>query len=98
MSDDTPPVEGPLSGLARSAWQTVLTAGIITLVLGVLVLVWPGATLLVAGAFFGAYLLVTGIAQLIAAFGTHVSTAVRVMAFISGALSVLLGLFCFRGP
>jgi uncharacterized membrane protein HdeD (DUF308 family) len=33
----------------------------------------------------------------VAAFGTHVATAMRVMAFISGALSILLGLFCFRG-
>ncbi|MFD3724808.1 HdeD family acid-resistance protein [Streptomyces sp. NPDC058671] len=93
---DIPP--GPLSALAGAAWQALLVAGVAALVLGVLVLVWPGASLLVAGVLFGLYLLFSGVMQLIAAFGTHASTALRVMAFISGALSILLGLLCFRGP
>ncbi|WP_156724580.1 HdeD family acid-resistance protein [Streptomyces apocyni] len=93
---ESPPT-GPLGQLAHSAWQAVLFAGLATLVLGVLILVWPGASLVVAGVLFGLYLLVSGILQVVAAFGTHVSTALRVMAFISGALSILLGLFCFRG-
>ncbi|MFJ2770747.1 HdeD family acid-resistance protein [Streptomyces sp. NPDC087300] len=88
---------GPLNRLVRGAWQYVLVSGVLALVMGVLALVWPGATLLVAGAFFGAYLLVGGIFQIVAAFGTHVSGAMRVLAFISGALGILLGLFCFRG-
>ncbi|MFD3331734.1 HdeD family acid-resistance protein [Streptomyces sp. NPDC058700] len=93
---DIPP--GPLSALAGAAWQALLVAGVAALVLGVLVLVWPGASVLVAGVLFGLYLLFSGVMQLIAAFGTHASTALRVMAFISGALSILLGLLCFRGP
>lgn len=91
------PPEGPLHRLARGAWQVVLAAGVLSLLLGIAVLVWPGMTLLVAASFFGAYLLVSGIFQLVSAFGTHVSAAMRVLAFISGALSILLGLFCFRG-
>jgi len=93
-----PPFEGPLHALSKAAWQVVLVTGIASLVLGVLVLVWPGASLLAAGILFGLYLLISGIFQLVAAFGTHKSTALRVLAFISGALSILLGLFCFRGP
>lgn len=57
-----------------------------------------GRLLLAAGVLFGLYLLFSGVLQLVAAFGTHVATSLRVMAFISGALSILLGLFCFRGP
>lgn len=91
-----PDVEGPWHRLARSAWQVVLATGAVALVLGVLVLVWPGVSVLVAGVLFGVYLVVSGVLQLVAAFGTHSSTALRVLAFISGALSVLLGLFCFR--
>ncbi|MCL6668323.1 HdeD family acid-resistance protein [Streptomyces panaciradicis] len=93
-----PPLEGPLHALSRAAWQVVLLTGVASLVLGVLVLVWPGASLLAAGVLFGLYLLVSGVFQLIAAFGTHRSTSLRVLAFISGALSILLGLFCLRGP
>ncbi|GAA3085419.1 HdeD family acid-resistance protein [Streptomyces roseofulvus] len=93
--DGVPP--GPLTMLAGAAWQALLLAGIAALVLGVLVLVWPGASLVAAGVLFGVYLLFSGVMQLVAAFGTHATAALRVMAFISGALSILLGLFCFRG-
>ncbi|GLX49736.1 membrane protein [Streptomyces hygroscopicus subsp. hygroscopicus] len=93
-----PPFEGPLHALARAAWQVVLFTGIASLVLGILVLVWPGPSLAVAGVLFGLYLLVSGVFQLIAAFGTHQATSLRVLAFISGTLSILLGLLCFRGP
>ncbi|MFJ9543126.1 HdeD family acid-resistance protein [Streptomyces sp. NPDC101225] len=93
-----PPVEGPLHALSQAAWQVVLLTGVASLVLGVLVLVWPGASLFAAGVLFGLYLLCSGVFQLIAAFGTHRTTSLRVLAFISGSLSILLGLFCFRGP
>lgn len=90
------PLEGPLHRLARYAWQAVLCTGIAAVVLGVLVLMWPGVSVIVAGVLFGLYLVVSGVLQLTAAFGTHGTTALRVLAFISGALSILLGLFCFR--
>ncbi|MFF5534365.1 HdeD family acid-resistance protein [Streptomyces cinerochromogenes] len=93
-----PPFEGPLHALSRAAWQVVLITGIGSLVLGVLVLVWPGASLLALGVLFGVYLVYSGILQLVSAFGTHRATSLRVLAFVSGALSILLGLFCFRGP
>ncbi|MEU7060143.1 HdeD family acid-resistance protein [Streptomyces sp. NPDC046197] len=91
------PLEGPLHLLSRAAWQAVLGTGVAALVLGILVLIWPGPSLLVAGILFGIYLLFSGVLQLAAAFGTHMKTSLRVLAFASGALSILLGLFCFRG-
>jgi uncharacterized membrane protein HdeD (DUF308 family) len=38
----------------------------------------------------------SGIVQVVSAFGTRVVTATRVVGLISGAVSFLLGLFCFR--
>ncbi|MGI5376591.1 HdeD family acid-resistance protein [Streptomyces sp. CA-251387] len=93
-----PPFEGPLHALSRAAWQVVLLTGVASLVLGILILVWPDASLFASGVLFGLYLLISGVLQLIAAFGTHKTTSLRVLAFISGSLSVLLGLFCFRRP
>lgn len=95
---DEQELEGPLHALSEAAWQVVLLTGVASLVLGVLVLVWPGASLFAAGLLFGVYLLISGVFQLVSAFGTHRTTSLRVLAFISGALSILLGLFCFRGP
>ncbi|MFJ9839655.1 HdeD family acid-resistance protein [Kitasatospora sp. NPDC101155] len=96
ITPDGTPVQGPLGMLARAAWQMLLAAGVASLALGIVVFSWPRETLLVVGVLFGLYLLVIGIVQLVAAFGTHTATAMRVLAFISGAISVLLGLLCFR--
>ncbi|MDT9700311.1 HdeD family acid-resistance protein [Streptomyces sp. P17] len=93
-----PPFEGPLHALSQAAWRVVLLTGVASLILGVLVLIWPGSTLRATGVLFGLYLLISGVFQLVAAFGTHKTTSLRVLGFISGALSILLGLFCFRGP
>ncbi|SNX62329.1 uncharacterized membrane protein HdeD [Streptomyces sp. TLI_55] len=98
VTEPEPPFEGPLHALSKAAWQVVLITGIASLILGVLVLIWPGSTLLATGILFGVYLVVSGVFQLVSAFGTHKTTGLRVLAFISGALSILLGLFCFRGP
>ena len=50
----------------------------------------------VAAIFFGAYLLVTGIQQVIFAFSLHVSAGGRVLLFISGAASLILAVLAFR--
>ncbi|MEU6009710.1 HdeD family acid-resistance protein [Streptomyces sp. NPDC047453] len=93
--------EGPLAAgmaaLANMGWQILLTMGLASIALGVVALVWPGATLRVAGVLFGIYLLVTGVFQLAGAFGTHVPRHLRVLHFITGAVSILLGLISFRG-
>ncbi|MFD5784529.1 HdeD family acid-resistance protein [Streptomyces sp. NPDC126933] len=88
---------GALGALGQSAWKVLLAAGIAAIALGVFVLAWPGETLLVVGVLFGIYLLASGILQLAAAFGSHVPGGMRALHFITGALSVLLGLICFRG-
>ena len=97
-TEPEPPFEGPLGALSEAAWQVILLTGGASLILGILVLIWPEATLLAVGVLFGIYLVVSGIFQLVAAFGTHKSTSLRILAVVSGALSILLGLFCFRGP
>jgi uncharacterized membrane protein HdeD (DUF308 family) len=88
--------EGPLQQLARSAWQLLLLTGVVAVALGVIVLAWPGKTLLVAGVLFGIYLVVSGIGYMFAAFGTHAGAAMRVLTFITGVISLVLGFFCFR--
>ena len=88
--------EGPLQQLARSAWQLLLLIGILAVGLGVAVLAWPGKTLAVAGVLFGIYLVVSGVGYVFAAFGTHAGVAMRVLTFVGGIVSVVLGFFCFR--
>jgi uncharacterized membrane protein HdeD (DUF308 family) len=77
-------------------WKSVLGLGLVTLALGVAVLVWPGKSTVAAAALFGVYLLASGIAQAIAAFTVKVPGSSRVLLFISGVLSVALGVFAFH--
>ncbi|WP_280236969.1 HdeD family acid-resistance protein [Nocardia cyriacigeorgica] len=88
--------QGPVQALARAAWQSILVTGLLSVILGILILVWPGKTLLVAGIIFGIYLVVSGLLQLLAAFAAPASTGMRVLYFISGVLSIVIGVFCFR--
>jgi uncharacterized membrane protein HdeD (DUF308 family) len=77
-------------------WKSMLAWGVLTVILGVVVLVWPGKSIVVASALFGAYLLVSGIAQVVLALTLGVSVGSRVLLFISGALSVVLAVLAFR--
>lgn len=88
--------EGPLHQLARRAWQAMLVIGVVSVVVGVVVLVWPGPTIVVLAVLFGIYLLVSGVFQLVAAFGGHVSGGWRAMLIVSAVLSFILGFFALR--
>ena len=77
-------------------WKSTLVSGLLALTLGILVLLLPGDSILIAAILFGIYLLITGIAQVVFAFSLHVSAGGRVLLFISGAASLVLAVLCFR--
>jgi uncharacterized membrane protein HdeD (DUF308 family) len=82
--------------LLQHLWKSTLLSGILAVILGVLIVAWPAITLVLAAIFFGAYLLITGIAQVVFAFSLHVSAGGRVLLFISGAAALILAVLCFR--
>jgi len=82
--------------MVAALWKAPLISGLLSVALGVAALVWPGKTLLVTAIIFGAYLLVSGIAQVAFAFALHVSAGSRVLMFISGAASIVLAFLAFR--
>jgi uncharacterized membrane protein HdeD (DUF308 family) len=75
----------------------VLAYGILTVLAGVAVLVWPGETLLVLAVLFGVQLIVSGIFRLVAALASEDLTGgTRVMLALLGILSVIIGLWAVR--
>jgi uncharacterized membrane protein HdeD (DUF308 family) len=82
--------------LLKHLWIYTLLSGLLSVILGVLVTLKPGNAVWVAAIFLGAYLLVSGIAQVILAFSLHVSAGGRVMLFISGAASLILAVLAFK--
>ena len=85
-----------ISSVVRHLWKSMLALGAVALIVGVAVLIWPGESIVVAAALFGGYLLASGIAQVVGAFTVYTSAASRVLLFISGALSIGLGVVAFR--
>src|SRR6202140_2871935 len=77
-------------------WKSILASGVLAVILGILVSAWPGISILVAAILFGAYLLVTGVAQVVFAFSLDVSAGGRILLFISGAASLILAVLAFR--
>jgi uncharacterized membrane protein HdeD (DUF308 family) len=85
-----------ISSLGQQLWKGTLVSGVLTILLGVMVLVWPGPSILVASTMFGVYLLVSGLAELFLAFTLPRSAATRVLLFLTGALSLVLAILSFR--
>ena len=83
-------------GSIGDKWWVLLVLGVISLVAGLLVVFNPNAAILTIAIFFGIWLLVSGIFTLIRGFGDTMETGARVLSIIVGALSIVLGIMCFR--
>jgi uncharacterized membrane protein HdeD (DUF308 family) len=85
-----------LAGIGRH-WGWVLVFGIITVLAGLLTLVWPGRTIVVLAVLFGAQLVVAGIFRFVAALASDDETgATRVLLALLGVLSFIVGLYALR--
>jgi len=82
--------------LESRLWKFAMVWGALSAVLGGLILAWPGASILVASALFGVYLLLSGFAGVATSFTLPESAGMKVMLFISGVLSVIMAVLCFR--
>lgn len=78
-------------------WGVLLFMGLASIVLGIVIMVWPGKTVVVVAVLLAIYLVVMGIFEIIRGFGRGLSGGNRALLFIGGALSLILGLFAFRG-
>lgn len=80
----------------RHIWKVELAWGALTLAVGVLMLAKPATSIMVAGALLAAYLVISGIAQLVTGVVLDTSAMSRVPLFVTGALSLGLGGLAFR--
>ncbi|OAT68838.1 hypothetical protein AWB85_07620 [Mycobacteroides immunogenum] len=88
--------DSPLKRFAKNAWLYVLGLGVAAIAAGAIILAWPGQTLLVLGVFFGLYLLLSGLVEIVLAFAPHLRGWTRFVSVITGALSIVLGVICLR--
>ncbi len=80
-----------------SAWPVLLAAAVAILAVGIILLVWPKATLTIVAILVGAALIVTGLIRLFDGFTANEEGGGRRVAdVLIGALAVLVGLYCLR--
>ncbi|WP_405652901.1 HdeD family acid-resistance protein [Streptomyces sp. NBC_00019] len=84
-----------LGRLGRS-WTWILGGALATLVPGLLILVWPDATLHVLAVLIGLYLLVTGAFRFVGVFARAADE--RLPGLLLAVLYVLAGVLCLRNP
>jgi uncharacterized membrane protein HdeD (DUF308 family) len=77
-------------------WPAVMFVGLLTLVLGVVVVVWPDQTLVVLSVLLGIQLLLAGVFRLIGAFSSE-AVAPWLLGFV-GILSMVAGVAVLRHP
>jgi uncharacterized membrane protein HdeD (DUF308 family) len=84
------------SNLLQRIWILAILSGLLAVVVGVVILAWPEPSVIAAAVFFGAYLVVAGLALVFLAFSLPVSAGGRFLCFLSGVASVALGILAFR--
>lgn len=82
---------------AASAWPAFLAAGIGAIIVGILLLAWPQATLTIVAILIGASLVLAGLLRLIDGFTAYdASGGRRVAHVLIGLLAIIVGLYCIR--
>ncbi len=86
-----------LASLGRKSWLVVLTAAVACVAVGILLLVWPSATLTIVAILLGVSLLVSGLLRLFDGFtAREESGGMRAAYIVIGLLAILVGLYCLR--
>ncbi len=95
-ADLTPGEEQALLVRIGRAWWIVLLLGVISLIVGVIMLIHPFTAINVAAIIFGIWLLVSGVIQLAQAFDSRLETVSRVLNAITGVIGIVLGIICLE--
>jgi uncharacterized membrane protein HdeD (DUF308 family) len=86
-----------LATAARQSWPVVAVGALASIALGVVLLVWPHASLTVVAILIGAAILVSGLARLWEGLtASNRSGGMRAAYVVIGLLAVLVGLYCLR--
>jgi len=79
-------------------WWQVAVRGLIALLFGILLLVWPMGSLFVFAIFFGAFAFVDGIFTLVTAVNYKAGVGQRAWLFVRGILGIIVGIITFFWP
>jgi uncharacterized membrane protein HdeD (DUF308 family) len=77
-------------------WWSVIGLGVLSVLLGIVVLMWPEATLQVMAALVGIWLVIGGLVRIFTAFGSGRGVGRQVLSGVVGVVLVVIGAACLR--
>jgi len=95
MATQTAP--DPLAGARSSGW-ILIAAGAISIVAGLLAIIYPDITLLALAIFAGINLIILSVLSLVDAFDSAADSGVRALSAVLGVLGLIAGLVVLRRP
>ncbi len=84
--------------VVRGIRTGMVVTGVLSVVLGALVLFWPGATLDVIAVLFGLYFVVSGAVRVVTGLVTPLVGGLRVLNILIGLLLFIVGVAAIRNP
>lgn len=84
------------ASVTRDNWGALVLGGVATLIFGVAAVFWPGLTLLVLLYLFSAYVLISGVLEVIAGLGTIGLVESWFLPVALGAFQVGVGVYLLR--
>jgi uncharacterized membrane protein HdeD (DUF308 family) len=90
--------ETPAGNLFKRAWWAIALRGVVAIVLGIVMLTYPGLTLAVFVSLVGAYLFCDGIITMLTTFQAASHGRRWAPYLIEGLASVLVGIYAFARP
>jgi uncharacterized membrane protein HdeD (DUF308 family) len=86
-----------LESLGDRAWQAMLTVAVLLVAVGVLLVAWPKATLIIVAILLGAGLVIAGLYRFIDGIAARDSGGgARAANILIGLLAIFIGLYCLR--
>jgi uncharacterized membrane protein HdeD (DUF308 family) len=86
-----------VSGRLGGSWRAALAVGLVTLVIGIIIVAWPEATVGVFALLFGVQLLLLGIFNLVRSIAADGAGGVeRTLYVVIGILSIIVGVLAMR--
>jgi uncharacterized membrane protein HdeD (DUF308 family) len=95
---EPPSGQNVLAKAAKMSWSVLLLGSLVMIGLGIALLVWPHASLMVVAVLFGAALVISGAVRLYEGFTAHggQSGGMRAAYIVLGLIAVVAGVYCLR--
>jgi uncharacterized membrane protein HdeD (DUF308 family) len=96
MTQEMDVQSGPAALQVAREWPTIMVVGVITAIVGVVVIAWPSQTLTVLSVLLGIQLVVFGLFRLVSAFAAD-TVSPGFVGFV-GILGIIAGVIVLRNP